>query len=66
MTGGAFGLGSLVVNWRLAVETRASHLDVLRDLERINAHIAAAAFAVLEKRGELLPSRLRGDEEVPQ
>jgi phosphate:Na+ symporter len=37
------------------------HLDVLRDLKRINAHIAAAAYPVLEKLGELLPSRLRRD-----
>ncbi len=44
-----------------SVETSALHLDVLRDLKRINAHIAAAAYAVLEKRGELLPSRLRQD-----
>ena len=42
-----------------SVETSALHLDVLRDLKRINAHIAAAAYAVLEKRGELLSSRLR-------
>jgi phosphate:Na+ symporter len=44
-----------------SVETSALHLDVLRDLKRINAHIAAAAYAVLEKRGELLSSRLRRD-----
>ncbi len=44
-----------------SVETSALHLDVLRDLKRINAHIAAAAYPVLEKRGELLPSRLRTD-----
>jgi phosphate:Na+ symporter len=44
-----------------SVETSALHLDVLRDLKRINAHIAAAAYAVLEKRGELLSSRLRQD-----
>jgi phosphate:Na+ symporter len=36
---------------------------VLRDLKRINAHVAAAAYAVLEKRGELLSSRLRRDSE---
>jgi phosphate:Na+ symporter len=42
-----------------SVETSALHLDMLRDLKRINAHIAAAAYPVLEKRGELLPSRLR-------
>ncbi len=42
-----------------SVETSALHLDVLRDLKRINAHIAAAAYPVLERRGELLSSRLR-------
>ncbi|MGH7117306.1 MAG: Na/Pi cotransporter family protein [Stellaceae bacterium] len=42
-----------------SVETSALHLDLLRDLKRINAHIAAAAYPVLEQRGELLPSRLR-------
>jgi phosphate:Na+ symporter len=44
-----------------SVETSALHLDVLRDLKRINAHIASAAYPVLEKLGELLPSRLRHD-----
>ena len=44
-----------------SVETSALHLDVLRDLKRINAHIAAAAYPVLERLGELLPSRLRRD-----
>jgi phosphate:Na+ symporter len=44
-----------------SVETSALHLDVLRDLKRINAHIAAAAYPVLEELGELLPSRLRRD-----
>jgi phosphate:Na+ symporter len=44
-----------------SVETSALHLDVLRDLKRINAHVSAAAYAVLEKRGELLSSRLRRD-----
>jgi phosphate:Na+ symporter len=47
-----------------SVETSALHLDVLRDMKRINAHIAAAAYPVLEKLGELLPSRLRRDAEV--
>ncbi len=42
-----------------SVETSGLHLDMLRDLKRINAHIAAAAYPVLEQRGELLPSRLR-------
>src|SRR6266851_4886392 len=44
-----------------SVETSALHLDVLRDLKRINAHISAAAYPVLERLGELLPSRLRRD-----
>ncbi|HZT89418.1 MAG TPA: Na/Pi cotransporter family protein [Stellaceae bacterium] len=46
-----------------SVETSALHLDVLRDLKRINAHLAAAAYPVLDRLGELLPSRLRhGDD----
>ena len=44
-----------------SVETSALHLDMLRDVKRINAHIAAAAYPVLEKRGELLSSRLKQD-----
>lgn len=46
---------------RLAsVETSALHLDALRDLKRVNAHlVAAAAYPVLESKGELLASRLR-------
>lgn len=44
-----------------SVETSALHLDMLRDLKRINAHLAAAAYPVLDRRGELLPSRLRHD-----
>jgi phosphate:Na+ symporter len=37
-------------------------LDIVRDLKRVNAHLAAAAYPVLEGRGELLPSRLKHDE----
>jgi phosphate:Na+ symporter len=40
-------------------ETSALHIDVLRDLKRINAHLTAAADPVLDRIGELLPSRLR-------
>jgi phosphate:Na+ symporter len=46
-----------------SVETSALHLDVLRDLKRINSHLAAAAYPVLERRGELLSTRLRQDVE---
>lgn len=44
-----------------SVETGRLHLDIMRDLKRVNAHLAAAAYPVLEDRGELLPSRLRQD-----
>src|SRR5438067_1692407 len=44
-----------------SVETSALHLDVLRDMKRINAHLAAAAYPVLENLGELLPSRHRSE-----
>ncbi len=46
-----------------SVETSALHLDVLRDLKRINGHLTAAADTVLDHIGELLPSRLRQDAE---
>lgn len=41
-------------------ETSTMQLDVMRDLKNVNTHIvAAAAYPVLEGKGELLPSRLR-------
>jgi phosphate:Na+ symporter len=44
------------------VETSTLHLDALRDLKSVNANlVAAAAYPVLEKNGELLPTRLRVD-----
>lgn len=43
-----------------ASATGALHLDVVRDLKRVNAHLVeAAAYPVLKAEGELLPSRLR-------
>ena len=45
-----------------SVETSTLHLDALRDLKNVNTHlVAAAAYPVLESKGELLPSRLRQD-----
>jgi phosphate:Na+ symporter len=41
------------------VEMARLHLDIVRDLKRVNAHLAAAAHPILEGRGELLPSRLK-------
>jgi phosphate:Na+ symporter len=41
-------------------ETSSLHLDLLRDLKRVNAHlVAAAAYPVLKEQGELLRSRVR-------
>lgn len=40
-------------------ETSAIHLDLLRDMKLVNGHIvAAAAYPVLERSGELLQSRI--------
>jgi phosphate:Na+ symporter len=33
-------------------------LDAIRDLRRVGAHLAAVAHPLLERRGELLSSRL--------
>jgi phosphate:Na+ symporter len=41
------------------IETSALHLDVLRDLKRINAHLTSVAYPILEQTGELRGSRLR-------
>jgi phosphate:Na+ symporter len=40
------------------IETSSLHLDVIRDLKRINSHLTAVAYPILERRGELAPSRL--------
>ncbi|WP_299129909.1 Na/Pi cotransporter family protein [uncultured Amaricoccus sp.] len=41
------------------IETSALHLDVLRDLKRINAHLTTVAYPILEPAGALRGSRLR-------
>jgi len=46
-----------------SVDVSRLHIDMLRDLKRVNAHLSAAAYPVLERRGELLRSRLRHDAE---
>jgi phosphate:Na+ symporter len=41
-------------------ETSSLHLDLIRDLKRVNTHlVAAAAYPVLKEQGELLNSRLK-------
>ncbi len=46
-----------------SVSTSGLHLDILRDLKRINSHLAIMAQPRLEAAGELHPSRLK--EEAP-
>jgi phosphate:Na+ symporter len=42
------------------VETSTMHLNVLRDLKHVNANLeVAAAYPILERMGELLPTCLR-------
>jgi phosphate:Na+ symporter len=43
-------------------EVSQFHLDLLRDMQRVNGHlVAAAAYPLLESQGELLASRLKLD-----
>lgn len=42
-----------------SIATSGLHLDILRDLKRINSHLALVAQPILELAGELSPSRLR-------
>jgi hypothetical protein len=49
------------------VEISAPNLDALRDLQRGNANpVAAAAYPVLQSKGELLPSRLDSPVAAPR
>ena len=41
-----------------SIETSGLHLDVVRDLKRIDAHLAATAYPLLERTGVLKPTRL--------
>ena len=42
-----------------SIQTSSLHLDILRDLKRINSHLALVAQPILETAGELSPSRLK-------
>jgi phosphate:Na+ symporter len=42
-----------------SIESSSLHLDILRDLKRIHSHICSVAYQVLERAGELQPSRLK-------
>ncbi len=42
-----------------SIESSAIHLDIMRDLKRINGHLTSVAYPILEVAGELQDSRLR-------
>lgn len=42
-------------------ETSSLHLDILRDLKRINAHVVSVAHPILDEEGLLFESRLRSN-----
>ena len=42
-----------------SIDTSSLHLDILRDLKRINSHLTSVAYPILERAGELADSRLR-------
>ena len=42
-----------------SIETSALHLDIVRDLKRIAAHLASVSYPILESAGVLAQSRLR-------
>ena len=42
-----------------SLATSSIHLDILRDLKRVNSHFVSVAYPILEEAGELLNTRLR-------
>ena len=42
-----------------SLETSSLHLDVLRDLKRINSHLTSVAYPILDAAGELHHTRLK-------
>jgi phosphate:Na+ symporter len=48
-----------------SLQTSSLHLDLLRDLKRINAHIVSVAHPILDQSGLLVESRLRHAEPSP-
>jgi hypothetical protein len=41
-----------------SIETSSIHLDIVRDLRRINSHLISVAYPILKAAGELAQSRL--------
>ena len=48
-----------------SIETSSIHLDIIRDLKRINSHLTSVAYPILEVAGELRDSRLRESTATP-
>ncbi|MDX3924898.1 MAG: Na/Pi cotransporter family protein [Shinella sp.] len=46
-----------------SLQTSSVHLDMLRDLKRINAHLVSVAYPILDDSGLLVESRLRRSEQ---
>ncbi|RVU38031.1 Na/Pi cotransporter family protein [Hwanghaeella grinnelliae] len=46
-----------------SIASSSLHLDVLRDLKRINSHLTSVAYPILERAGELADSRLMDGKE---
>jgi phosphate:Na+ symporter len=42
-----------------SIETSSIHLDIIRDLKRINSHLTSVAYPILEVAGELSETRLK-------
>ena len=42
-----------------SIETSSIHMDVIRDLKRINGHLTSVAYPILETAGELADTRLK-------
>lgn len=42
-----------------SIETSSIHMDIVRDLKRINSHLTSVAYPILEAAGELLETRLK-------
>jgi phosphate:Na+ symporter len=42
----------------VSIDSSSVHLDILRDLKRINSHLTSVAYPILERYGELAESRL--------
>jgi phosphate:Na+ symporter len=47
-----------------SIETSGLHLDILRDLKRVAAHLTAVAHPLLEEQGVLRASRLKSDKKA--